>query len=320
MLGLMVEMRTIGRSDLEVFPLCLGGNVFGWTADRDQSFAVLDAYRAAGGNFVDTADSYSHWVAGHRGGESESIIGEWLSSRGVRTEFVVGTKVSSHPDFKGLSPGNIRRAAEASLKRLQTDYIDLYYTHWDDESVPVEEIMGALDELVRAGMVRAVGASNISIERLEAELKFSEREGSAPLEALQPHYNLVSRDTYEGERQRVAEQYGLGVMPYYGLASGFLTGKYRPETIQHVKSERAGRAGQYLETERGRNVLAAVDAVAEVRGAEPATVALAWLAAKPTIVAPIASARTLDQVPALVAAPSLELSAEEIALLDGASA
>jgi aryl-alcohol dehydrogenase-like predicted oxidoreductase len=315
----MAEMRTIGRSDLEVFPLCLGGNVFGWTADRDQSFAVLDAYRAAGGNFVDTADSYSHWVPGHRGGESESIIGEWVSSRGVRTEFVIATKVSSHPEFKGLSADNIRRAADASLVRLRTDYIDLYYTHWDDESVPVEEIMGALDELVRAGKVRAIGASNISVERLEAELKFSEREDSAPLVALQPHYNLVSRDTFEGDPQRIAEQNGLGVVPYYGLASGFLTGKYRPETARQVKSARARRATEYLKSERGLKVLTALDAVAEVRGAEPATVALAWLAAQPTVVAPIASARSVEQVPSLVASASLELREEEIALLDGAS-
>ena len=198
----MTDLRKIGSSDLEVFPLNLGGNVFGWTADRDQSFAVLDAYRAAGGNFVDTSDSYPHWVPGNRGGESEAIIGEWLETRGIRSEFVVATKVGSHPEYKGLAPKNIKRAADASLERLRTDYIDLYYTHYDDEAVPVEEIMGALDELVRAGKVRAIGASNISIERLKAELEFSGREGTTPYVALQPHYNLVSRDTYEGDRRR----------------------------------------------------------------------------------------------------------------------
>lgn len=316
----MAEMRKIGSSDLEVFPLNLGGNVFGWTADRDESFAVLDAYRAAGGNFVDTADSYAHWVPGNRGGESESIIGEWMSLRGVRSEFVVATKLGSHPEFKGLAPETIKRAAEASLRRLRTDYIDLYYTHHDDESVPVEEIMGALDELVRSGMVRAIGASNLSTERLEAELEFSLRAGTTQLVALQPQYNLVSRDTYEGERRRIAERYGLGVMPYYALASGFLTGKYRPETVQQVRSARAGRASQYLETERGLKVLAVLDEVAGKHGAEPATVALAWLAAQPTVVAPIASARTVEQVPALVAVASLALSEEEISLLDEASA
>ncbi len=316
----MTDLRKIGSSDLEVFPLNLGGNVFGWTADRDQSFAVLDAYRAAGGNFVDTSDSYPHWVPGNRGGESEAIIGEWLETRGIRSEFVVATKVGSHPEYKGLAPKNIKRAADASLERLGTDYIDLYYTHYDDEAVPVEEIMGALDELVRAGKVRAIGASNISIERLKAELEFSGREGTTPYVALQPHYNLVSRDTYEGDRRRIAEQYGLGVMPYYALASGFLTGKYRPETVQQVHSARAGNAAKYLETERGLSVLAALDDVAAVHGVEPATVALAWLAAQPTVVAPIASARTAEQVRALVAAVPLVLSGAELEMLSEASA
>ncbi len=316
----MTDLRKIGSSDLEVFPLNLGGNVFGWTADRDQSFAVLDAYRAAGGNFVDTSDSYPHWVPGNRGGESEAMIGEWLETRGIRAEFVVATKVGSHPEYKGLAPGNIKRAAEASLERLRTDYIDLYYTHYDDEAVPVEEIMGALDELVRAGKVRAIGVSNISIERLQEELEFSGREGTAPYVALQPHYNLVSRETYEGERRRLAEQYGLGVMPYYALASGFLTGKYRPETVQKVQSARAANAARYLESERGLEVLAALDEVAAAHGVEPPTVALAWLAAQPTVVAPIASARTAEQVPALVAMASLVLSGAELEMLSEASA
>ncbi len=313
-------MRRIGSSNIEVFPLNLGGNVFGWTADRDDSFAVLDAYRGAGGNFIDTADSYSAWVPGNRGGESESIIGEWLESRGVRSETVVATKVGGHPQFKGLAADTIKRAAEASLERLRTDYIDLYYTHHDDESVSVEEIMVALDELVRSGEVRAIGASNISPERLEAQLEFSAREGTARYEALQPHYNLVTRDAYEGERRRIAERYGLGVMPYAALAGGFLTGKYRPGTVQQVEGARAAGAAKYLESDRGRNVLAALDAVAVARGAEVTTVAIAWLAAQPTVVAPIASARTVEQVPALVAATTLVLNEEEIAMLDEASA
>jgi aryl-alcohol dehydrogenase-like predicted oxidoreductase len=316
----MDEKRRIGTSDLEVFPLNLGGNVFGWTADRDESFAVLDAYREAGGNFVDTADSYSHWVPGNRGGESETIIGEWLESRGIRSEFVVATKVGSHPQYKGLAPDTVKRAVEASLERLRTDYIDLYYTHHDDESVPVEEIMGALDELVRSGKVRAIGASNIEPGRLAEEIEFSEREGSARLVALQPHYNLLNRDTYEGERRQIAERYGLGVMPYAALAQGFLTGKYRPGSAGQVRSARAEGAMRYLETERGRKVLAALDDVAASHAAAPATVALAWLAAQPTVVAPIASARTAEQVPTLVAVASLVLSEDEISQLDEASA
>ncbi|MGB9112153.1 MAG: aldo/keto reductase [Acidimicrobiales bacterium] len=316
----MAEMRRIGSSDLEVFPLNLGGNVFGWTADRDDSFAVLDAYRAAGGNFIDTADSYSAWVPGNRGGESETIIGEWLETRGARSQTVVATKVGSHPQFKGLAADTIKRAADASLERLRTDYIDLYYIHYDDESVSVEEIMVALDELVRVGKVRAIGASNISPDRLEAQLEFSEHEGTARYDALQPLYNLVARDTYEGERRGIAEHYGLGVMPYAALAGGFLTGKYRPGTAHQVESARAAGAVKYLESERGRKILATLDEVAAAHRAELAAVAIAWLAAQPTVVAPIASARTVEQVPALVAAATLVLDKEEIAKLDEASA
>ncbi|MGP4113667.1 aldo/keto reductase [Streptomyces sp. 4N509B] len=312
--------RPLGSSDLTVFPLNLGGNVFGWTADRDQSFAVLDAYAEAGGNFLDTADSYSAWVPGNSGGESETIIGEWLASRRNRSDIVVATKVARHPDFTGLAPATIKGAAEASLRRLGTDHIDLYYTHFDDESVPVEDIVTALDELVREGKVRAVAVSNISPKRLEASLAFSEREGLARYVALQPHYSLVSRDTYEGERQAIAERYGLAVLPYYALASGFLTGKYRPETVDSVTSARAGGAAKHLQTERGRKVLAALDEVASAHGAELASVALAWLTAQPGVVAPIASARTPEQLPALLASATLELSEAELALLTDASA
>ncbi|MGV9989326.1 aldo/keto reductase [Streptomyces sp. NPDC003374] len=314
----MTSLRKLGASDLEVFPLALGGNVFGWTADREQSFAVLDAYTAAGGNFVDTADSYSAWAEGNKGGESETIIGEWMRARGNRSDVVIATKVSQHPDYQGLTAANIRAAADASLRRLGTDHIDLYYTHFDKPEVPVEEIIGALDELVRAGKVRHVAASNISAERLRASLDFSEREGLARYVALQPHYNLVSRDTYEGPLRDLAERAGLAAVPYYALASGFLTGKYRPGAT--VDSARAQGAAKHLETERGRKVLAALDEVARAHDAEVATVALAWLAARPTVVAPIASARTVDQLPALLALADLRLTEEELELLTRASA
>ncbi|MEU5091673.1 aldo/keto reductase [Streptomyces sp. NPDC021356] len=314
----MTSLRKLGPSDLEVFPLALGGNVFGWTADQARSFAVLDAYTAAGGNFIDTADSYSAWVEGNHGGESETTIGKWVKERGNRSDVVIATKVSQHPDFQGLSAANIRAAADASLQRLGTDHIDLYYTHFDRPEVPVEEIIGALDELVKAGKVRHIAASNISAERLAASLEFSEREGLARYVALQPHYNLVSRDTYEGGLRDLAERAGLAAVPYYALASGFLTGKYRPGAT--VDSPRAGGAAKHLATERGQKVLTALDEVARARGAEVATVALAWLAAQPTVVAPIASARTVEQLPALLAVAELDLTDEEVARLTQASA
>ncbi|MFD7462334.1 MULTISPECIES: aldo/keto reductase [unclassified Streptomyces] len=314
----MTSLRKLGSSDLEVFPLSLGGNVFGWTADRDQSFAVLDAYAAAGGNFVDTADVYSAWIEGNSGGESETIIGEWLRARGNRADVVVATKVSQHPEYQGLSAANIKAAADASLHRLGTDHIDLYYTHFDRPEVPVEEIIGALDELVKAGKVRHIAASNISAERLRESLEFSDREGLARYVALQPHYNLVSRETYEGELQDVAARAGLAAVPYYALASGFLTGKYRPGTT--VDSARASGAAKHLDSERGRRVLTALDDIAAAHEAPVATVALAWLAAQPTVAAPIASARTVEQLPALLGVAELRLTEEELKRLGEASA
>ncbi|MFG2378958.1 aldo/keto reductase [Streptomyces sp. NPDC048504] len=314
----MTSLRKLGRSDLEIFPLNLGGNVFGWTADEAASFAVLDAYAAAGGNFVDTADSYSAFAPGNQGGESETVIGKWLKARGNRAGVVIATKVSQHPDYPGLSAANIKAAADASLRRLGTDYIDLYYPHFDKEDVPVEEIVGTLDELVKAGKVRHIAASNISPERLQASLDFSDREGLARYVAIQPHYNLVSRDTYEGELRDVAERGGLSALPYFSLAAGFLTGKYRPGTT--VDSPRAGRAAEYLKSERGQNVLTALDEVAQAHDAPVATVALAWLAAQPTVAAPIASARTVEQLPALLGVAELELTEAEIARLTQASA
>ncbi|MFE7318077.1 aldo/keto reductase [Streptomyces sp. NPDC057555] len=303
---------------LSVSRLCLGGNVFGWTADEAQSFAVLDAYVAGGGNFIDTADVYSAWVPGNKGGESETVLGNWLASRGNRDDVVIATKVGAHPDHKGLSAATIKAAVDQSLARLRTDRIDLYYTHYDDESVEVGEFLTALDDLVKAGKVREIGASNISARRLEESLDFSAREGVARYVALQPHYNLVSRDTYEGELAEVAARNGVAAVPYYALASGFLTGKYRPGGS--VDSARSEKAAGYLATDRGRRVLAALDTVAAAHGAEPSTVALAWLAAQPTVAAPIASARTVAQLPALLAVDELTLTDAEVALLTEASA
>jgi aryl-alcohol dehydrogenase-like predicted oxidoreductase len=323
----MSTLKKLGHSDLKVYPLNLGGNVFGWTADRDTSFAVLDAYTEAGGNFVDTSDSYSRWVAGHKGGESETIIGEWLAARGNRENVVIATKGSRHPDFTGLAGDTLKKALEASLKRLRTDYVDLYYTHYDDESVPVEHIVETLDELVKSGKVRAVAASNISAERLEASLSYATNQGLAKYAALQPHYNLVSRDTYEGPLADVARKYNLGVLPYYSLAGGFLTGKYRPASAGpgdgKIDSGRAGTAmdaGKYLETEQGPKVLAALDEIARAHNAEIPTIALAWLGAQPTVTAPIASARTVAQLPALLASVELTLTDDELAKLNEASA
>lgn len=302
---------------LSVSPLSLGGNVFGWTADEATSFEILDAYTAGGGNFIDTADGYSAFAPGNKGGESETIIGDWHTARGNRSDIVLATKVGAHPERKGLAAKNIKAAVDESLTRLRTDYIDLYYTHFDDESVEVSEIISTLDELVKAGKVREIGASNISPERLAASLDFSAQENLAAYVALQPHYNLVSRDTYEGPLRDLAARHDLGAMPYYGLASGFLTGKYRPGS--EVDSARSSKAAAHLATDRGRRVLSALDTVAAAHDAELATVALAWLAAQPTVTAPIASARTVQQLPPLLAVSALTLTPEELGLLTEAS-
>ncbi|MER7937741.1 aldo/keto reductase [Streptomyces sp. NPDC093272] len=316
----MTELRSLGSSDLAVSPLCLGGNVFGWTADTTRSFAVLDAYLAAGGNFIDTADSYMNYFPGNEPGQSESIIGDWLATRRNRDDVVVATKVGDHPEFMGLAPATIKAAAEESLRRLRTDHIDLYYTHFDrDESIPVGEIITALDDLVKAGKVRAIAASNISPERLSASLAFSEREGLARYVALQPQYNLVSRDTYEGARREVVRREGLACVPYFALASGFLTGKYRPgQNVENVRNV-PGLAGGYADTERGVRVLDALEQIAAAREVEMATVALAWLARQPTVTSMIASARTAEQLPALFAAQDLHLSDAELRTLTTAS-
>jgi aryl-alcohol dehydrogenase-like predicted oxidoreductase len=308
----------IGTSDLDVSRLCLGGNVFGWTADRDTSFAVLDAYAAAGGNFIDTADSYMHHVPGNSGGESETIIGDWMAERGNRDDMVIATKVSSLPTRKGLGPANIAAAADDSLRRLRTDRIDLYYAHRDDESVPQADYLGAFDELVGAGKVRAIGASNFTADRLRSALEISAKEGLAAFVALQPHYNLLERSGFEGALAPLLAAEGLSCLPYFGLAKGFLTGKYRPGAAE-VDSVRAKGAAEYLD-DRGLAALAALDEVAAAREVPVAAVALAWLADQPTVAAPIASARTPEQLAELLPLLDLHLTPAELDRLSAATA
>jgi aryl-alcohol dehydrogenase (NADP+) len=311
-------MRNLGTSDLSVHPLCLGTNIFGWTIDEQESFAVLDAYAAAGGNFVDTADSYSAWIPGNAGGESETIIGSWTAARGNRDDVVVATKVGSLAGYKGLAPANIRAAAENSLKRLRTDHIDLYWAHIDDAETPLEESLGAFGELIAEGKVRAIGASNISAARLGEALAVAREHGLPEYVAVQPHYNLVFRDEFEGELADLCVRENIACTPYFGLASGFLTGKYRPGGPE-VASPRAGSASGYLD-ERGIAVLAALDEVAAAHGTTVAAVALAWLTAQPGVVAPIASARTPEQLAELLPMAELELSDGELGRLTEASA
>ncbi|WP_263117905.1 aldo/keto reductase [Cellulomonas sp. RIT-PI-Y] len=310
-------MTRIGTTDLDVLPLNLGGNVFGWTADRDQSFAVLDAFAAAGGSFIDTADVYSQWVEGNSGGESETIIGEWVAARGNRDDVVIATKVGQAAAQPGTSRAAVQAAIDGSLRRLGTDHVDLYYAHIDDQDTPLEETVAALGEVVAQGKARYVAASNFTADRLAKALAIADELGVARFVALQPHYNLVHRDEYEGPLQDLAVAEDLAVLPYWSLASGFLTGKYRDGAT--VDSQRAGGAGRYLD-DRGRNVLSALDRVAAETGASVTTVALAWLRAQPGIAAPIASARTTEQLPDLIAAATLELSGAQVQALTDASA
>jgi aryl-alcohol dehydrogenase-like predicted oxidoreductase len=311
------NMTRIGTSDLDVLPLSLGGNVFGWTADREASFAVLDAFVDGGGDFIDTADSYSSWVPGNEGGESETIIGEWLASR-KPAGVVVATKVSQHPQFSGLSASNVRKAAEASLKRLGVDEIDLYYAHFDDETVPLEETVAAFGRLVEDGLVRHIAVSNYSADRIREWIDIARRTGAALPVAVQPHYNLVHRNEVEETIIPVAEEFGLGLVPYYSLASGFLTGKYRSTDAAGQSSPRAQGAAKYA-TEAGLRIIDALEEIGTAHGASIAATSLAWLRAQPTVVAPIASARTPEQVPDLLAGARLELSADEVRLLDRVS-
>lgn len=309
-------MTRIGTSDLDVLPLNLGGNVFGWTADRATSLAVLDAFVAAGGNFVDTADSYSAWVPGHTGGESETILGEWLQRTGRRDAVVLATKVSQHPEFKGLSPATVAGAADASLARLGVDHIDLYYAHYDDPEVPMAEIAGAFSALVDAGKVRHVGLSNFSPERIDEWCAVAETDGLHRPVALQPGYSLIDRAYETNGLRDAARRHDLAVLPYYALASGFLTGKYRPGA--EVDSVRAAGAARHLDA-RGVRVLDALDEVAATRDVSVTSVALAWLRQQETVVAPIASARVPAQVPDLVASVHLDLDDAEVTMLTEAS-
>jgi aryl-alcohol dehydrogenase (NADP+) len=311
-------MRILGSSDLSVHPLCLGTNIFGWTIDEQESFAVLDAYAAAGGNFVDTADSYSAWIHGNRGGESETIIGNWMAARGNRDEIVVATKVGKKPGLEGLAPATIRRAAEDSLARLATDRIDLLYAHLDDAATPLESSLAAFGALIAEGKVRAVAASNYSAPRLAEALAIARENGLPEYVAVQPHYNLVFRDEYEGALADLCVREGIGCAPYFGLASGFLTGKYRPGGPA-VSSPRASSASAYLD-ERGIAVLGALDEVAAAHSATVAAVALAWLAAQPGVVSPIASARSREQLAELLPMAGLELGDDELRRLTEASA
>lgn len=310
-------MPRIPQTDLDVFPLCLGGNVFSWTADEPQSFAVLDSYLAAGGNFIDTADVYTAWVPGHTGGESETIVGRWMAARRTRSRMVIATKVGMSPALKGLSPETIRTAAEASLARLGVSSIDLYYAHADDPTTPIEDSLRAFDALVREGKVRYIGASNFTASRLAEALSISDRLGLARYVALQPHYNLMHRSDYEGELRDLCTREQVACVPYYGLAKGFLTGKYRPGT--QVDSPRAAAARAYLD-ERGLRVLAALDGIAAAHQTTVAAVSLSWLRTQPTVVAPIASARTIAQLSELLPSADVTLTRDEIARLGAAAA
>ncbi len=313
-----MTLRRLGSTDLKIAPLVLGGNVFDWTADRAASFAVLDAFVAGGGTMIDTADVYSAWVDGHSGGESEAMIGEWLKTSGKRDDVLIATKVGMLPGEGGekLAPARIAAAAEASLKRLGTDRIDLYYAHQDDESVPQDEVLAAFGTLVDAGKVRVIGASNFHAARLKSAVDIAKADGLPRYHVLQPEYNLVSRSKFEGELQDYCVSENIGVLPYYGLASGFLTGKYRsPDDFG--QSVRGGRMADIL-AGPGKPVLAAMDAVAEETGATHAQIALAWLIAQPGVTAPIASATSVKQLEDLLPAMTLELSAAQLESLTNA--
>jgi aryl-alcohol dehydrogenase-like predicted oxidoreductase len=304
---------------LSIAPLAFGGNVFGWSVDEKRSFELLDAFVDAGGNLIDTADVYSAWVSGNRGGESEAIIGNWLKQSGKRDQVVIATKVAKWAEHPGLSPANIHQAVDGSLKRLQTDHIDLYQAHEDDASVPLAETLGAFARLIESGKVRVIGASNYGAARFADALAVSKQHNLPRYESLQPEYNLVSRDGYEKELEPLIRAENIGVISYYALASGFLSGKYRSEADLARSSARGGSVKKYLNP-RGLQVLAALDAIAAAHHATPAQVALAWLIARPGLTAPIASATSVEQLHELLGATSLQLSPDEIAQLDLVSA
>jgi aryl-alcohol dehydrogenase-like predicted oxidoreductase len=314
-----MNMRKLGRSGLQVSPLAFGGNVFGWTADEQTSFQLLGRFVDAGFNFLDTADMYSRWVEGNEGGESETIIGKWLKKSGKRDKVIIATKVGMEmgPDKKGLAPAYIRSAVEDSLRRLQTDYIDLYQSHQDDEATPVADTLGTYDELIKAGKVRAIGASNYSAERFEEALTVSKQHGLPRYETMQPNYSLAERADFEERLQRICVDNEIGVIPYFSLAAGFLTGKYRSEADLENKP-RARMVKKYL-NERGLRILDALNNVAKDTSSTPARVAIAWLMAQPGITAPIASATSVSQLEELFAATRLQLNPAQLEQLDKAS-
>ncbi len=313
-----MEKRTVKNTDLEVAPVNFGGNVFGWTLDEQQSFAILDKFFDKGFNFIDTADTYSWWVNG-KGGQSEEIIGKWMKSRGNRNDLVIATKVGSETEEHGydISRKHILKSVDESLLRLQTDHIDLYYTHFDDKETPVEETLSAYDEVIKAGKVRYIGASNVSPERLKESFKAAKEHNLPKYVALQPHYNLMEREGFETDYAPLAEEYGLSVFPYWSLAAGFLTGKYHDES-DLSKSQRGEGVKKYLNP-KGLEVLKALDQISGRHNAKPATVALAWLLANPLITAPIVSATSESQLETLFAAPELHLDHEDTELLNKAS-
>ena len=317
-----MKLRALGKTDLQVAPLCLGTMQFGWTADEEQSFATLDAYVAAGGNFIDTADIYNNWVPGHSGGESEEIIGRWMQARGNRGGLVIATKLRGRmwdgPEGEGLSRAHIERAFADSLRRLQTDTIDLYQCHWPDANVRIEETLSVFQELIDAGKLRHAGASNYTAPELVSANATAAAKGITPFVSLQPHYNLVHRREFEGDLEQICLDGVLGVIPYSPLAGGFLTGKYRRDAPV-PKSQRAFRAKDYM-NDRGFAVIEALDAIAQERGATIAAVALAWQLANPAITAPIIGANTPTQLADLLPAWDIELSNEQVASLDAASA
>jgi aryl-alcohol dehydrogenase-like predicted oxidoreductase len=314
-----MEKRRLGQSSLEVSPITFGGNVFGWTVDEKTSFALLDAWLAAGFNFIDTADVYSRWHPGNSGGESETIIGKWLKARGNRDKVVLATKLGIEiaPGKKGLSRAYMQKAVEDSLRRLQTDYIDLYQSHRDDPETPIEETLSSYADLIRQGKVREIGASNFSADRLAESLKISTAKGLPRYQSLQPQYSLVERAEFEGPLENLCLAEKVGVIGYYSLASGFLTGKYRSRADTEGRARGAG-AGKYL-NDYGLGVLRALDEVAKRYDAKPGQIALAWLIARPSVTAPIASATNLEQLAELAEAAEIELDADSIQKLDAAS-
>ena len=315
-----MEKRQLGNTDLQVYPIAFGGNVFGWTIDEKKSFGILNGFTNAGFNFIDTADVYSRWVSGNEGGESEKIIGKWMKEKKNRHDIILTTKVGSDMGNgkKGLKKEYILKAVEDSLKRLQTDYLDLYQTHFDDLETPVEETLEAYNTLVKQGKIRWIGASNMSVERLKESLAVSAEKGFPSYETFQPHYNLYEREAFENGFEPVCLGHNLGVITYYSLESGFLTGKYRSKE-DLGKSPRGGNMGNYF-NERGFRILEALDVVAKEYNATPASVALAWLIQRPSVTAPIVSATSLSQLDSIIQAPELDLDANSIALLTANSA